>query len=466
MSTATSTASSAPQNDQIDRRSFIKKASAVAAVTTLASMNIPHVFAAENNTIQLAIVGCGGRGGGAVQQAMSTTQGPTKLVAMADVFQERLDSLQANLAGGKHKDQVDVKDRMFLGFDGYQKAMDCLKPGDVVILTTPPAFRWVHFKYAIDKGLNVFMEKPVTVDGPTTKKMFELADLSVEKNLKCGVGLMCRHSDARHQLFDQIKDGKMGDLILLRAYRVQGPEANCFVPKNPGKISDLLYQIQNFHAFIWASGGLFSDFNIHNIDECCWMKDAWPVKAEALGGRHYRYENIDQNFDTYDVEYTFADGAKLWFQGRCIDGCENKFASLAQGSKGSAIISMNGHTPAPSKIYRNQDMTSTPIWAYKDHKGKEPNPYQVEWDDLMTAIRKDQKYNEVRRGAEASLITSMGRMAAHTGQEMTRDDMLDCKVEFAPNVDKLTFASAPPVQPDKDGKYPVPEPGIKRDREY
>src|SRR5262249_55609383 len=151
--------------------------------------------------------------------------------------------------------------------------------------------------------------------------------------------------------------------------RVQGPEANCFIPKNPGEISDLLYQIKNFHAFMWASGGLFSDFNIHNIDECCWMKDAWPVKAEAIGGRHYRGDSIDQNFDTYDVEYTFADGAKLWFQGRCIDGCQNKFASLAQGSKGSAVISMNGHTPAPCKIWRNQDMTSTPVWSYKGPEG-------------------------------------------------------------------------------------------------
>jgi predicted dehydrogenase len=298
--------------------------------------------------------------------------------------------------------------------------------------------------------------------------MFALADEAIDKNLKVGVGLMCRHCLARGELYDRIKMGQIGDIITMRAYRTHGPVAACFVHANEGKLSELMYQIQNFHSFLWASGGLFSDFYIHNIDECCWMKDAWPVKAEALGGRHYRDEKgvpwIDQNFDVYDVEYTFGDGSKLLLAGRCIDGCANQFASFAHGSKGLAVISTNAHTPAKPRIYRGQNIApENLVWSYKQ---PEPNPYQVEWDHLMDAIRKDKPYNEVRRGAECSLITSMGRMAAHTGQVVTRDQMLACDHEFAPDVDKLTFDAPAPLQLGPDNRYPAPEPGKKKTREF
>ncbi|HEY7118718.1 MAG TPA: Gfo/Idh/MocA family oxidoreductase [Tepidisphaeraceae bacterium] len=452
-----------PSAKKPDRREFLKTTSKIAAVSALAGVAIPAVHAAEDNTIRLALIGCGGRGGGAAANALATTGGPVKLVAMADIFEDHIkthyDSLKKQFGAN-----VDVSDdHKFLGFDAFTKAMDCLKGSDIAILTTPPAFRWVIFKAAIDRGLNVFMEKPVTVDGPTTRKMLALADEALEKNLKVGVGLMCRHCVARHELYDRIKMGQLGDIIALRAYRVHGPVAQCFVPPNPGKLSEVAYQIANFHSFLWASGGLFSDFYIHNIDECCWMKDAWPVKAEAMGGRHYRGDMIDQNFDVYDVEYTFPDGAKLFVQGRCIDGCANQFASYAHGSKGIAQISINGHSPTHTRIWRGQRTDGNPIWAYPQ---PEPNPYQVEWDDLMKAIRQDKPYNEVRRGAEASLVTSMGRMAAHTGQVITRDQMLACTHEFAPNVDKLTMDGPAPLLADSDGKYPVPQPGIKKTREY
>lgn len=447
----------------LDRRGFLKSVAGVAAVGALAGVHIPAVHAAEDNTIRVALVGSGGRGGGAVANALSTPHGPVKLVAMADVFEERIKERLEGLVG-EYEKSIDVpKSRQFVGFDAYQKAMDCLRPGDVVILTTPPAFRGVHFRYAIDKRLNVFMEKPVTVDGPTTKTMFALGQESAAKGLKVGVGLMCRHCVARGELYDRLRNGEAGDLIMLRAYRVHAPVAECFVPANPGKLSDVLYQIKNFHSFLWASGGLFSDFYIHNIDECCWMKNAWPVKAQALGGRHYRGDMVDQNFDVYDVEYTFADGAKLYFQGRCMDGCENQFASYAHGSKGAVQISQGGHTPAQCKIWTGQDMSAKPIWRFR---GKEPNPYQLEWDHLIDAIRNDKPFNEVQRGAEASLITSMGRMAAHTGQVITRDQMLDCPHEFAPTVGKLTPNGPAPLIALAGGKYPVPEPGIKKDREY
>ncbi len=444
----------------MSRRELLKSTGKVAAAAALAGTMVPAVHAAEDNTIQVALIGCGGRGTGAAVNALSTTSGPIKLVAMADVFENRLNSSYQMLSK-RFGDKVDVpKDRQFIGFDAYRKAMDCLKPGDVAIFATPPAFRWGHFDYAIQRDLNVFMEKPVTVDGPSSRRMFELGKKSQEKNLKVGVGLMCRHCDARRELFDRIQDGQIGDLILLRAYRMAGPTGHAFTGPRPDNISELLYQVREFHAFLWASGGAYSDFLIHNIDECCWMKNAWPVEAKSSGGRHYRGDYVDQNFDSYSTEFTFADGSKLYLEGRCIPGCHNEFASYAHGSKGSAIISTAGHAPAKSRIFKGQKFVdSDVVWAYPQ---PERNPYQLEWDHLIEAIRQDKPYNEVERGVEASLVTAMGRMAAHTGRVITRDEMLNCEHEFAPMVAELTMDSDAPLLADANGRYPVPQPGLKR----
>jgi predicted dehydrogenase len=453
-------------NSDLSRRDMMKACGGLAASAALAGVMAPYVHAGESNTIQLALVGCGGRGTGAAGDAMSTKFGPTKLVAMADVFPDHLSDSYGRLQ--KHHDKtMDVpKDRQFIGFDAYQKAMDCLKPGDVVILTTPPAFRWVHFTYAIQKGLNVFMEKPITVDGPSTRRMLKLGEDAAKRNLKVGVGLMCRHCVVRQELFQRIKDGELGEILLLRAYRMAGARiAKEFAGPRPSNISELLYQVKMFHSFLWASGGLFSDFLIHNIDECCWMKDAWPVKAQAVGGRHFRGDAIDQNFDNYSVEYTFADGTKLFLEGRYMDGCDPEFASFAHGTKGSAVISTAGHTPCRSRICKGQNPRGKDV-AWKWGSEDEPNPYVTEWDDLLRAIREDKQYSEVKRGAEASLVTAMGRMAAHTGKTITLDEMLNNEQELGPDVDKLTMESPAPLQADKDGKYPVPQPGRTGKREF
>jgi len=450
----------------MSRRTFLKSTGQMAAASALAGVAIPHVHAAENNTIQLAVIGCGGRGTGAAVNALSVPNGPIKLVAMADVFEDRLNSSYNSLKN-RPAEQFDVpEDRKFAGFDAYKKAMDCLRPGDVAIFATPPAFRWVHFTYAVEKGLNVFMEKPVTVDGPSTRKLFKLAEESVKKNLKVGVGLMSRHSRALEELAKRVHDGEIGDIILQRGYRMHGPIAFFASDPKPEGISHLRYQIRRFHSFIWASGGCYSDFYIHIIDHLGWMKNAWPVKAQATGGRHYRGNSVDQNFDNYSVEYTFADGTKLFFYGRCINGCHNQFASYLHGARGMAIGSKEGDCGMPSSTYKGQNPApSDMIWESKVNPD-EANPYQNEWNDLIDAIRQDRPYNEAKRGAEASLVCSMGRMAAHTGQIVTWDDILNCEHELAPDLDKLTEESPAPLQPGADGKYPVPRPGIVKDREY
>ena len=447
------------------RRDFLKSSGRIAAATAVATAAIPHVHAAENSTIQVALVGCGGRGTGAAAQALSVQNGPIKLVAMADIFEQKLKGSYDRLKK-RYGDQVDVpEDRKFIGFYGYKKAFDCLDPADVAIFATYPAFRWVHFGYAIQKGINTFMEKPVTVDGPTTRKMFELAEEATKKNIKVGVGLMIRHCHGRQQLERRIRDGEIGEITMMRAYRMSGPISSFQSGPKPEGISELLYQIQRSVSFLWASGGCFNDFYIHQIDECSWMKGAWPIRAKASGGRHYRGEFIDQNLDNYSVEYTYPDGTKLFFFGRCISGCHTEFASYAHGTQGSAIITTARHTPGKVCTFRGQDFDNEAdlLWAYPQ---PEESPYQLEWNDLIDAIREDKPYNEAKRGAEASLVSSMGRMAAHTGQIITFDQILNHEHEFAPDVDKLSMDSPAPLQAGNDGKYPVPMPGLIKKREY
>lgn len=455
------------------RRDFLKSTSLAAGASALAGVAVPSVYAAGSDVIQLALIGCGGRGTGAAVNALFTRGGPIKLVAMADVFENRLNQSYQSLSGNAGlKDKVDVPpDRRFLGFDAYKKAMDCLKPGDIAIFATPPAFRWVHFGYAIEKGLNVFMEKPVTVDGPTSRRMFALGEAATKKNLKVGVGLMSRHSRPLAELAKRVHDGEIGQIVLQRGYRMHGPIGFFASPPKPEGISDLLYQVQRFHSFLWAGGGCYSDFYIHIIDHLGWMKNAWPVKAQALGGRHYRQisdgvTSVDQNFDTYAVEYIYADGSRFNFDGRCINGCKDIYASYLHGTKGSAIASSHGDCGRPSKIFKSQAMQDADLlWQSKDKPGEE-DPYQNEWNDLVDAIRRDEPYNEVKRGVEASLVTSMGRMAAHTGQEITYEQILNSEHEFAPGLDKLTMDSPAPLKAGPDGRYPVPQPGIVKDREY
>lgn len=463
---------STPANESLSRptsrRDFL---AGVAATGALAKLRLPPVHSHVDDTIRIAVIGCGGRGTGAAQNALrvSAANGPTKVVAMADVSEAKLERSYTTLAR-RHKDQVDVPpERRHIGFDAYKHAMDALRPGDLAIFATPCGFRWVHYQYAIEKGLHVFMEKPVTPDGFSARKMLELDRKAKAKGLKVGVGLMCRHSQARRQLVERIRNGELGEIMLLRAYRLQPPIVTCFSKRKPAGESELLFQIRRFHSFLWLSGGSYSDFFIHNIDECCWMKDAWPVKAIGLGGRHYRGDYIDQNFDSYTVEYTFADEAKLLLYGRNMAGCYGEFASHAHGTKGYALVSGPGGHRSQARIHKGMGPESEVVWMFgRREKGRpvrESNPYQDEWDHLLDAIRNNKPYNEVDRGVAASVVTAMGRMATHTGQAITYEQMLGAD-QFAPGIERLTMDSDSPLMPDEDGVYPVPQPGIKKTKEY
>jgi predicted dehydrogenase len=452
------------------RRLFLGAAGASVATASIAADTDPPapaaavpgggVHVAGSDEIQAALVGCGGRGGGAVVDAFDARAGRVKLTAMADVFPERIATVKRSLER-RFKDRTDVPDdRTFTGFDAYRRAIDTLPAGGIAIFATPPAFRVAHFAHAIEKGVHVFMEKPVSIDGPSTRRIIELSGLADAKRLKVAVGLMCRHCDRRRELLERLRDGEAGDLVAFRGYRSHTPLHNLDLAPGPEGTSELMWQIRRFHNFLWASGGVFSDYCIHHVDEVCMMKGAWPVSADAVGGRHFKGRISDQNFDVYSVEYTFEDGAKFFYESRLMNNCRQHFGVYGQGSTGAFTISTSGHSPAKPTIYKSQRMAKDNVlWTAEQ---PEPNPYRREWDHFVAAIVADQPYNEAVRGAEASLVTAMGRFSAHVGRPVTFQQMLDCPEDLTAGVEHLTLDSPPPIVADAEGRYPVPTPGKYR----
>jgi predicted dehydrogenase len=437
------------------RREFLKLTGGAAAVSALAGVAVPRVHAAENNTIKLAIVGCGGRGTGAVRDALSTTGGPVQLVAMADLFEDRL---QGSLAGLKQAlaDKIDVPaERQFIGFDAYRKAIDCLGPGDVVLLTTHAAFRPMMFEYAVGKGVNVFMEKSFATDAPNTRRLLAAAAESEKKGLKVGCGFMWRHSKAREEVIQRIHDGAIGDVHTLRIYRVHGP-VHC--GPLPAGQSEVMFQLRHPNSFNWVSSGFFIDWHCHNVDVACWAKGSWPVSAQAMGGRCYR--EAGNMFDHYTVEYTFADGAKLFCFSRHMPNCWQEYADYAHGSKGSAVIMSSLGAPKP-RIYKSQMMNDENlVWKFD---GSEQNPYVAEWQLLLDAIRNNTPHNEAKRAGEANLTAIMGRAAAHTGQYITWEQAMNSQFQFVADIDHLTFDTPSPTKAEADGSYLPPLPGAAKE---
>jgi predicted dehydrogenase len=361
-------------------------------------------------------------------------------------------SLQA--LSGQKAQQVDVPpDRQFVGLDGYKKAMDCLGPGDVVILATPPGFRPIHLENAVAKGLNVFMEKSFAVDGPGIRRVLKAGEEATKKNLKIVGGLMSRHYKPLEEAVCKLHEGIIGERITCWAYRVHGPVG--YTPKSEG-MSDLAHQIRNYSNFTWLNGSFILDWLIHNIDVCCWCKDAWPVSAQGQGGRQVRTE-LDQLFDHYAVEYSFADGTRLFAQGRHQANTWGFFGDVIHGATGCAVLGEGVPNP---RIYKGHQATpANMIWEYK---GPQCNQYQVEHDLLFAAIRENKPYNETERSAKAAMAGILGRMAAECGQMVTWDEAINSKLELAPGLDKLTMDSPAPIQPDAQGRYPIAMPGLTK----
>jgi predicted dehydrogenase len=437
----------------LTRRDFLVRSGAAVAGSALAGVTIPRVHAAGDNTIHLALIGCGGRGSGAAANAFESPNGPVKMVAMADLFSNRLENSRKALTE-KYSAQMDVPpERRFVGFDAYRKAIDMLRPGDVAMLTGYSGFRPGQLEYAIAKGVNVFMEKSFAPDAPGLRRVMKAGEAAEQKNLKIAAGLQCRHSRNRHELIKRMREGELGQIQLIRAYRMQpvGP-----LGKRPPEEKDLHWQIRNFVHFLWVSGGLFAEMNIHQIDEICWIKDAWPVTAHAVAGRAANSKDCSQNLDSFTIEWTFADGTKAIDVVRWLSRCQEDFATYIHGTKCAAQFS-GAHHEGIVHTYKDQRCERNNIaWRAP----KEPvTPWQAEWDDLLQSIRQDRPHNEAKRAALSNLADLMGRAAAHMGRVVTWEEMMASNFQFCPNLDQLTDDSPPPVQADAQGRYPVPVPG-------
>jgi myo-inositol 2-dehydrogenase / D-chiro-inositol 1-dehydrogenase len=436
-----------------NRREFLKTSGKAAAGAALAGAVARPGYTAEANSIKVALIGCGGRGTGAAMQALST-KGSTFLWAVADVFDHRLKGSLGNLKQ-RFSSSVDVSpDRQFLGMDAYRKAIDSLDKGSVVLLTTPPAFRPMHLEYAVQKGMNVFMEKSFAVDAPGIRRVLKAGELAKEKNLKIAGGLMSRHSMPLEAAVDQIHKGLIGDVITAWAYRTHGPVG--VSPKQ--NLSELAYQIANYSCFTWLNGSFIVDWLIHNIDVSCWVKNAYPVSVQGMGGRQVR-KDADQLFDHYGAEYTFPDGTRLFAQGRHITNCWDFFGCVIQGQTGSAVL---GEGQSQPRIFKGHlQKSESMIWSYK---GAPSDPYQHEHDLFFDAIRNDKPYNETERCAKSCLTAIMGRMACESGQRVTWEDAFNSNLELAPGLENLTMDSPPPEssKPDANGKYPIALPGISK----
>ncbi len=431
------------------RREFLRTSSLALAGTAVAAAVVRPGYAAEDNTIKIALVGCGGRGSGAANQALSTA-GPTKLWAVADVFEHRVESCLSGLSAQRDA-QIDVPgERRFVGLDGYKKAIDSLSKGDVVLLATPPAFRPIHFEYAVQKGIHVFMEKSFAVDAPGIRRVLKAGEAAAQKNLKVAGGLMSRHSQALEAAVERIHDGAIGEVITAYAYRMHGPVS--LNPRAPA-MKELGHQIANYSCFTWLNGSFIVDWLIHNIDVCCWIMRGWPVSVQGMGGRQVRRE-ADQLFDHYMAEYTFADGARMIAQGRHIAGCYDFFGDTIHGTKGSAIL---GEGQPKPRIFKGLNTKSANLaWSYE---GPVKDQYQREHDLLFEAIRRDKAYNETERCAKSCLAAIMGRMACESGKQIACEDAIESKAELAPGLETYTWESNPPAMPDANGSYPVAMPG-------
>jgi len=440
---------------KLNRRQFLKKSGSLAVGASVLSSLQPSVYAGHDGTIRLALLGCGGRGTGAVGNALDVKdQGPVKLYATADLLSEKMEKSITALKK-KYPGKVDVtEDRKFRGFDGYKRAIDILRPGDVAMCTTRSYIRPLHVEYAISKGINVFMEKPFASDPGGLKRLLRSDKIAKSKNLKIAAGLQCRHSPARQALIEKIRNGEMGDIPLIRANRLGGSR---WLASQGDQSNILMNQLQfgRIHLF-WIGSGHMVDNLIHQIDECCWIKDAWPVSVSGMGGREPHSTDHGQNLDIYSMEYTFADGTKAFCGFRRANKAHNEFATFIHGTKCAAQFSGRVHA-ATVHMFKDQRIEKNNIsWTpTKD----EYSPWQYEWNELIKSIREDRPHNEIRRAVYSDLTAQMGRAAAHINNIVTWEQMMASNFQFCDYLEDLDYVSAPPVKADKNGQFQFPIPG-------
>lgn len=434
---------------QLNRRGFIEQSAKISAAGLLLSRlpaNSKRLVSVEGE-VKVALVGCGGRGTGAVAQALNADP-DVRLVAMADAFMDRaeecLNNLMQKFEGSEDRLNIN-RDTIFIGFDSYKEAIDM---ADVVILTTPPAFRPLHFEYAIRKNKHVFMEKPVATDVAGIHSVIKSGKRAERKKLNVVVGLQ-RHYQRSYQLVkNKIDRGKIGDIISGQVYWNSG---GVWLKERQPEQTELEYQMRNWYYFNWLCGDHIVEQHIHNIDVANWFIGSVPVSAQGMGGREVRAGNeYGQIYDHHFVEFTYPDGQVIASQCRHQPGCMNRVEEVFQGTRGS--VTTNSANYGLIKNKRGKTVY--------EHDGEDDiNPYQQEHNELFAAIKAgEHKLNDTNQGTEATMTAIMGRMATYSGQVITWDAAMAIDHSLVPELH--SFTDTAPVLPDNNGNYPIPIPGV------
>ncbi|MFT5141739.1 MAG: myo-inositol 2-dehydrogenase/D-chiro-inositol 1-dehydrogenase [Rhodothermales bacterium] len=443
--------------DSLSRRDFLQRTTAVVGGALALPAALPRKSSAYYSTddvIRVGLIGCGGRGTGAAYQALATSQN-VQLVAMADAFRDRLDGCHDNLTKeSSDQEAAQVRSRVqvpeenkFVGFDAYKSVLPLV---DVIILTTPPGFRPIHFEAAVAAGKQIFMEKPVATDGPGIRRVLAAAEEAKRKKLNVVVGLQRHYQTVYREWVERLHAGMIGEIVLGRVYwnssGVWVRDRAGLEEKAGRKLTEMEYQMRNWYYFNWLCGDHITEQHIHNLDVGNWVMQGYPTKANGQGGRQVR-TGLDhgQIFDHHMVEFEYANGGRVLSQCRHIEGCTNRVSEGFHGTSGTApqpgvIVSASGHD-----LFRHDDKNDA-------------NPYQVEHDELFAAIAAGEyKYADAENGAYATLTSIMGRMATYSGREVTWEDALNSEENIMP--ERYAFDATPPVVPDAEGRYPIPVPG-------
>jgi myo-inositol 2-dehydrogenase/D-chiro-inositol 1-dehydrogenase len=413
-------------SSETSRRGFLKTGAAAGAALATGALRLPGAHAAGSDEIRIGLIGCGGRGRGAVENAIAAADG-VRLVAMGDAFQDRIDEARERFA--QLGDAAAVpEDAAFVGFDAYEKVL--ASDANYVILATPPGFRPTHLRAAVEAGKNVFTEKPVAVDAPGIRACFETYELARQKGLGIGAGTQRRHEAGYLELMKRVADGAIGDVVAARCYWNQGSLWN--KPRQESW-SDLEWQMRNWLYFTWLSGDHIVEQHVHNIDVVNWAMGTHPVRAVGMGGRQSRIDPAyGQIFDHFAIDYEYENGTHLMSMCRQVDGCANRVAEDLQGTLGRA------ETQSSAESYR---LTGPNAWRFRE---EQRNPYEQEHVDLIASIRGGKPYNELKTVTESTMTAIMGRMSAYTGAALTWDEALASEESLVPG--KLAF-----------GPFPVPE---------
>ncbi len=432
----------------INRRGFLEHSAKITAAGFLMS-RLPaesKKLISFEGEIKVALIGCGGRGTGAISQALEADP-DVRLVAMADAFGDRAEEcLKTLIEKFVDSEKINVnRETIFTGFDAYKQAIDM---ADVVILTTPPAFRPLHFEYAISQGKHVFMEKPVATDVAGIRTVLAAGKEARRKKLNVVVGLQRHYQRSYQSIKNKIDRGKIGEIISGQVYWNSG---GVWVrPRETGQ-TELEYQMRNWYYFNWLCGDHIVEQHIHNIDVANWFIGSTPVSAQGMGGREVRKgKDHGQIFDHHFVEFTYKNGQVVASQCRHQKGCMNRVEEVFQGTRGN--VTTNSSHFGMIKNKRGK--------VVFNHEGENDiNPYQQEHNELFSAIKAgDYRMDDTNRGAEATMSAILGRMATYSGEKITWDEAMDFDHKLVPELH--SFNDNAPVQPDKEGNYPIPVPGV------